>query len=55
VNVGDDKVTTNDDLREFRQLDTEASEKQFILLVNSNPAVWAAFSRGWRVGQFGRL
>lgn len=35
VNVGDDKLTTNDDIREFNRLDTEASEKQFILLVMS--------------------
>ncbi|MBP6817775.1 MAG: DEAD/DEAH box helicase family protein [Ferrovibrio sp.] len=40
INVGDDKVTTNDDLREFRQLDTEASEKQFILLVNKGREGW---------------
>lgn len=40
INVGDEKVTTNDDLREFRQLDTEASEKQFILLVNKGREGW---------------
>lgn len=34
VNVGDEKLTTNDDIREFNRLDTEGSEKQFILLVN---------------------
>ena len=27
INVGDDKVTTNDDLREFKRLDTDQSEK----------------------------
>ena len=34
VNVGDDKITSNDDIREFRNLDRPESEKQFILLVN---------------------
>ena len=40
VNVGDDKLTSNDDLREFRLLDTEKSEKQFILLVNKGKEGW---------------
>ncbi len=40
VNVGDDKLTTNDDIREFNQLDTEGSEKQFILLVNKGREGW---------------
>jgi len=40
VNVGDEKVTTNDDLREFINLDTPASEKQFILLVNKGKEGW---------------
>ena len=40
VNVGDDKVTTNDDLREFVRLDTAASEKQFVLLVNKGKEGW---------------
>jgi type III restriction enzyme len=40
VNVGDDKITTNDDLREFNRLDTEASEKQFLLLVNKGKEGW---------------
>ena len=40
VNVGDDKLTTNDDLREFVNLDTPASEKQFILLVNKGKEGW---------------
>ena len=40
VNVGDSSATTNDDLREFRQLDTPASEKQFILLVNKGREGW---------------
>ena len=40
VNVGDDKLTTNDDLREFRNLDTPESEKQFVLLVNKGKEGW---------------
>jgi len=40
VNVGDNKLTTNDDIREFNRLDTEASEKQFILLVNKGREGW---------------
>lgn len=40
VNVGDDSITSNDDLREFKNLDTPASEKQFILLVNKGKEGW---------------
>jgi type III restriction enzyme len=40
VNVGDDKLTTNDDIREFNRLDTESSDKQFILLVNKGREGW---------------
>lgn len=40
VNVGDSKYTTNDDIREFNRLDTEGSEKQFILLVNKGREGW---------------
>jgi hypothetical protein len=40
VNVGDNKLTTNDDIREFNRLDTEESEKQFILLVNKGREGW---------------
>ena len=40
VNVGNDKLTTNDDLREFINLDTAKSEKQFILLVNKGKEGW---------------
>ncbi len=40
VNVGDEKLTTNDDIREFNRLDTEASRKQFILLVNKGREGW---------------
>ena len=40
VNVGDDKLTTNDDIREFNRLDTQGSEKQFILLVNKGREGW---------------
>ena len=40
VNVGDDKLTTNDDIRAFNQLDTPQSDKQFILLVNKGREGW---------------
>ncbi|NLR68538.1 DEAD/DEAH box helicase family protein [Chitinophaga varians] len=40
VNVGDAKLTSNDDLREFKNLDTPTSEKQFILLVNKGKEGW---------------
>ncbi|MCR8667945.1 DEAD/DEAH box helicase family protein [Aestuariibaculum sp. M13] len=40
VNVGDDKITSNDDLREFRNLDRPESNKQFILLVNKGKEGW---------------
>ena len=40
VNVGDEKITSNDDIREFNSLDTPASEKQFILLVGKGKEGW---------------
>ncbi|MCX8999125.1 DEAD/DEAH box helicase family protein [Rhizobiaceae bacterium BDR2-2] len=40
VNVGDEKLTLNDDIREFNRLDTPDSEKQFILLVNKGREGW---------------
>ena len=40
INVGDEKLTTNDDIREFINLDTISSEKQFILLVNKGKEGW---------------
>jgi type III restriction enzyme len=40
VNVGDSKLTTNDDMREFVRLDTPSSAKQFILLVNKGREGW---------------
>lgn len=40
MNVGDEKLTTNDDIREFNRLDTPDSEKQFILLVNKGREGW---------------
>ncbi len=40
VNVGDEKQTTNDDIREFNRLDSSSSEKQFILLVNKGREGW---------------
>lgn len=40
VNVGDPKLTSNDDIREFNRLDTTTSDKQFILLVNKGREGW---------------
>lgn len=40
VNVGDPKLTSNDDIRDFNMLDTPRSEKQFILLVNKGREGW---------------
>jgi superfamily II DNA or RNA helicase len=40
VNVGDPKLTTNDEIREFNRLDSIDSEKQFILLVNKGREGW---------------
>ena len=40
VNVGDPKLTTNDDIRNFNNLDTPDSNKQFILLVNKGREGW---------------
>jgi type III restriction enzyme len=40
INVGDAKITSNEDIREFNRLDTLASEKQFILLVNKGREGW---------------
>lgn len=40
INVGDDKITKNDDIREFINLDTPQSDKQFILLVGKGREGW---------------
>ncbi len=40
VNVGNAKLTSNDDLREFKNLDNPNSKKQFILLVNKGKEGW---------------
>lgn len=40
VNVGDTKLTTNSDIREFNRLDTSQSDKQIILLVNKGKEGW---------------
>ncbi len=40
INVGDPKLTSNEDIREFNRLDTPGSEKQFILLVNKGREGW---------------
>lgn len=51
VNVGDSKLTSNDDEREFRNLDSEKSDKQFILLVNKGKEGWNCKSL-FSVGMF---
>lgn len=40
VNVGDETLTSSDDIREFNRLDTPGSTKQFILLVNKGREGW---------------
>ncbi len=40
VNVGDIKLTKNEDIKEFQSLDTPNSEKQIILLVNKGKEGW---------------
>jgi type III restriction enzyme len=40
VNVGEAKLTSNEDIREFNRLDTPDSQKQFILLVNKGREGW---------------
>jgi len=40
VNVGDERITSNDDIREFNRLDTSGSKKQIILLVNKGKEGW---------------
>lgn len=40
VNVGDSTITSNDDIREFNNLDKPSSDKQFILLVNKGKEGW---------------
>ncbi len=40
VNVGDNKLTKDDDIFEFNNLDTEKSNKQFIILVGKGKEGW---------------
>lgn len=40
VNVGDESITTSEDIREFNCLDTPESDKQFILLVGKGREGW---------------
>lgn len=40
VNVGDEKFTSQDDIRNFRLLDTRESDKRFILLVGKGKEGW---------------
>lgn len=40
VNVGDPKITSNDDIRAFNDLDSATSEKRFLILVNKGKEGW---------------
>ncbi|WP_278682642.1 TnsA endonuclease N-terminal domain-containing protein [Paraclostridium bifermentans] len=40
INTGDNKQTSDDDIREFKSLDKKRSSKQFILLVNKGKEGW---------------
>lgn len=40
INVGDEKITSNDDIKAFNELDTARSEKQFLILVNKGKEGW---------------
>ena len=40
INVGDDRITSNDDTRAFNELDSVRSEKQFLILVNKGKEGW---------------
>lgn len=40
VNVGEESITTAEDIREFNRLDTPESDKQFILLVGKGREGW---------------
>lgn len=40
INVGDERITSNDDIRAFNDLDSVRSEKQFLILVNKGKEGW---------------
>ena len=40
VNVGDEKITSNDDIKQFNELDLPRSQKQFLILVNKGKEGW---------------
>ena len=40
VNVGDEKITRNEDIKNFNELDLPRSTKQFIILVNKGKEGW---------------
>jgi len=40
INVGDEKITSNDDIKAFNELDTARSAKQFLILVNKGKEGW---------------
>lgn len=40
INVGDERITSNDDIKAFNELDSPQSEKQFVILVNKGKEGW---------------
>jgi hypothetical protein len=40
INVGDESITSNDDIKDFNRLDAPQSNKQFIILVNKGKEGW---------------
>lgn len=40
INVGDEKITRNEDIKLFNELDSEHSTKQFLILVNKGKEGW---------------
>jgi hypothetical protein len=40
INVGDEKVTRNEDIKLFNELDSEKATKQFLILVNKGKEGW---------------
>ena len=40
INVGNEKITSNDDIKAFNELDSVRSEKQFLILVNKGKEGW---------------
>lgn len=40
VNVGDDKITSNDDIKRFNELDLPTAKERFLILVNKGKEGW---------------